>query len=193
MEVVVKSIINIFTVIDGKINLLMNNDKIIEIDCVDELELINNQYITDNINIKNLNLKQCYTFSKKEKEKLKLSVLYIDIINIDDIKLNDKFNFIEIDNLDKSNKYIEKSLEYLKKELSLNSTIKKIYPNEFILPEIQKIYETLLNKKYDRRNFRKKLIKLDIIEDLNKMSSNKLGRPAKLYRFKEITEDKILF
>ena len=193
MEVVVKSIINIFTVIDGKINLLMNNNKFIEIDCIDQLELVNNEYITNNINIKNLNLKQCYTFSKKEEEKLELNVLYIDVINIDDIELNDKFNFIEIDNLDKKDKYIEKLLEYLKKELSLNSTIKKIYPNEFVLPEIQKIYETLFNKKYDRRNFRKKLIKLDVIEDLNKMSSNKLGRPAKLYRFKEIIEDKKLF
>ena len=68
-----------------------------------------------------------------------------------------------------------------------------IYPEEFALPEIQKIYEHLLDKKYDRRNFRKKLIKLDVIEDLNKISENKKGRPAKLYRFKDITEDKILF
>ena len=84
-------------------------------------------------------------------------------------------------------------MEYLRKNLVLNSTIKKLYPKEFVLPEIQKIYENLLNKKYDRRNFRKRLIKMDIIEDLNKMSLNKKGRPAKLYRFKDITEDKILF
>ena len=59
--------------------------------------------------------------------------------------------------------YIGKSIEYLKKELVLNSTIKKLYPNEFSLPDIQKLYEDLLGKKYDRRNFRKKLIKLNII------------------------------
>ena len=102
-------------------------------------------------------------------------------------------NFRELDKLDKENIYINKSIECLKKELILNSTIKKLYPKEFVLPEIQKIYEDLLDKKYDRRNFRKKLIKLDVIEDLDKISSNKTGRPAKLYRFKEIKEDKVLF
>ena len=192
MDIIVKSIINIFTIIDGKINLLVkNNNDLLEVNCLDNLELVCNNYIKDNIGIKDLNLKQCYIFSKKE-EKLKLTILYIDIININDIKLNNKFKFIELNKLDKSN-IIEKSIEYLKKELVLYSVIKKLYQEEFILPEIQKVYETLLNKKYDRRNFRKRLIKLDLIEDLNKFSSNKNGRPAKLYKFKELKEDKILF
>lgn len=193
MEIVVKSIINIFTIIDGKINLLLKNDKSIEIDCFDNIDLVNNNYIKNNIDIKDLNLKQCYTSSEKEDEKLKITILHIDIVNKNNIKLNSDFKFIDIDNLDKKNIYINKSIEYLKKELVLNSTIKKLYPNEFVLPEIQKIYENLLDKKYDRRNFRKKLIKLEVIEDLDKISSNKTGRPAKLYKFKEIKEDKVLF
>ena len=193
MEIVVKSIINIFTIIDGKINLLLKNDKLIEIDCLDDINLVNNNYIKNSIDIKDLNLKQCYTFSEKEDEKLKITILNIDIVNKNNIKLNSDFKFIDIDNLDKKNIYINKSIEYLKKELVLNSTIKKLYPNEFVLPEIQKIYENLLDKKYDRRNFRKKLIKLEVIEDLDKISSNKTGRPAKLYKFKEIKEDKVLF
>lgn len=193
MNIEVKNIINIFTIIDGKINLLVKNNNLIEIDCLDELDIINNNYIKDNIDIKDLNLKQCYTFSKKENDNLKLTILYIDIINIDNIELNDTFSFVEINKLDKNNIYINKSIECLKKEIILNSTIKRLYPGEFILPEIQKVYEELLEKKYDRRNFRKKLIKLDIIEDLDKISSNKTGRPAKLYKFKDIKEDKILF
>ena len=116
----------------------------------------------------------------------------MDIVNYKKIELNDTFSFKQIDNL-KDNVFVQKSIECLKKELVLNSTIKRLYPDEFVLPEIQRIYEDLLDKKYDRRNFRKKLIKLDVIEDLDKISSNKTGRPAKLYRFKEITEDKILF
>ena len=193
MEVVVKSIINIFSIIDGKINLLVKDNNLIEIDCLDELNLVNSRYIKENIDIKNLTLKQCYTFSRKEQDKLYLNILYIDIINKDNVELSDKFTFIELDKLDKNNIYIEKSIEYLKKQLVLNSTIKRLYPDEFVLPEIQKIYEYILDKKYDRRNFRKKLIKLDVIEDLNKINSNKTGRPAKVYRFKNIKEDKVLF
>lgn len=193
MDIIVKNIINIFTLIDGEIYLLMKSNQMIEIDCFDELELVNNNYIKDNIELDNLNLRQCYTFSEKKDNQLVLKVLYIDIINYEEIKNNKIFELKNINNLDKQDIYINKSIEYLKKELILNSTIKKLYPDEFVLPEIQKIYENLLEKKYDRRNFRKKLIKLDVIEDLDKMSSTKIGRPAKLYRFKEIIEDKILF
>ena len=191
METIVKSLIGIFTVIDGKIHLLMDDNKLFTIICNDNIESENIKYINDNLDINNLNLKQCYTFSEKKEEKLLISVLYIDIINYGDIKSN-KFKLIPIENI-KKDIYIDKLIEYLKKDLVLNSTIKKIYPSEFILPEIQKIYEDILNKKYDRRNFRKRLIKLDVIEDLNKMSESKKGRPAKLYKFKDITEDKILF
>ena len=191
MNVVVKSLIGIFTIVDGKINLLMNGNDLFTIVCNDNVELENQYYIDNNLNIDNLDLKQCYTFSEKENDNLIISILYIDIVNYNDIKSNN-FILIPIENVNKDI-YINKLIECLKKDLVLNSTIRKIYPNEFVLPEIQKIYEDLLDTKYDRRNFRKRLIKLDVIEDLNKMSTNKKGRPAKLYKFKDITEDKILF
>jgi len=191
MEVVVKSLIGIFTIVDGKINLLMDGNSLFTIICSNNVEIENQIFINSNLNIDNLDLKQCYTFSEKEDKKLIISILYSDIVNYNDIKSNN-FILIPIENINKDI-YINKLIECLKKDLVLNSTIKKLYPDEFVLPEIQKIYEDLLNKKYDRRNFRKKLIKLDVIEDLEKMSDKKMGRPAKLYRFKDIIEDKILF
>lgn len=193
MEVVVKNLICIFTIVDSKINLLSNSNKLLEIDCNDDIELTNKRYIENNINIKGLNLKQCYTFSEKKDNKLTISILFSDIINYNEIGDNKYLKLIPISNIETKKIYLEKALEFLKKELVLNSTIKKLYPKEFSLPEIQKIYEQILDKKYDRRNFRKRLIKLDAIESLDKISSNKNGRPAKLYRFKEIKEDKILF
>ena len=191
MEAFVKSLIGVFTIIDGKISLLMYNNNIPTIMCNDNVELENKKYIDNNLNIENLELKQCYTFSEKIDNKLLISILHISIVNYDDIK-SSKYSLVPIDEID-TDIYIHKLIDCLKKELVLNSTIKKMFPGEFILPEIQKVYEDLLNKKYDRRNFRKKLIKLDVIEDINKMSESKKGRPAKLYRFKDITEDKILF
>lgn len=190
MEVIVKSLLGIFTIVDGKINLLMDGNGLFTINCSDNIELENQKFIDNNLNIQNLNLKQCYTFSEKYDDKLVISILYSDIINYENIKSN--CVLMPLDSVNKDI-YIDKLIESLKKELVLNSTIKKLYKDEFVLPEIQKIYEDILNKKFDRRNFRKRLIKLDVIEDLNKMSENKKGRPAKLYKFKNITEDKILF
>lgn len=191
MDTEVSCIINIFTIIDSKINLLVKNDNsIINIECLDDLDSVCMKYINENLKIEDLKLDQYYTFSDKQ-ENLKLSILYIGIINKDSISLNNSFKFIELNNLNCNNKYIYKSIEYLKKNLVLSNVIKKVFSNLFILPELQKTYENLFNIKYDRRNFRKRLVKLDIIEDSNTYSDGKNGRPAKLYKFKNI-EDNIM-
>ena len=192
MKVDLKSIINIFTVVDGNLYLLMNNDKLIEFDCYDEIDKSSNEYINKIINNKKTNLKQCYTFSNKDTDKLTITVLYVDFVNCDSVKLLNNYKFVELNKIN-NNIYISKSIEYLKKELVLIDNIKKIYPDEFSLPEIQKLYEYLFDKKYDRRNFRKKLIKLNIIQDINKISSTKNGRPAKLYKFNEVQKEISMF
>ena len=71
--------------------------------------------------------------------------------------------------------------------------LKKLFPSDFTLPEIQKIYEQLMNCELDRRNFRKKFIKADLIEETGDKVTGMNGRPAILYRFKEDIEDKLLF
>ena len=50
-----------------------------------------------------------------------------------------------------------------------------------------------MNKKLDRRNFRKKFINLGLIEDTGYKSEGRSGRPAKLYRFKETIKETYLF
>ena len=87
------------------------------------------------------------------------------------------------------NKEIEKS-----RELILESNILKVLlPKEFTMPQLQSIYEGILNKTFDRRNFRKKILSLNIIDDTNKEISLNGNKPSKLYRFKDVIEDKKIF
>ena len=75
-----------------------------------------------------------------------------------------------------------------------NSNILKIlFPSDFTLPELQRLYEQILGKKLDRRNFRKKFINLGLIEDTGDKNEGAAGRPAKLYRLKEQIEERNLF
>ncbi len=191
MNVVVKTLIGIFTIIDGKINLLMENNDLITIRCNDTIESEMEKFRDNNLNLGDLNLKQCYTFSRKVNDNIEITTLYMDIINYENMDLS-KYTLVPINQI-QNNIYTKVLLDNLKNYLTQVSTIKKLYPNEFALPEIQKVYEEVFDKKYDRRNFRKKLIKMDIIESLNKIDENKKGRPAKLYRFKNITDEKVLF
>ena len=51
----------------------------------------------------------------------------------------------------------------------------------------------ILNKNFDRRNFRKKILSLNIIEDTNKEVSINGNKPSKLYKFKDKIECKKIF
>lgn len=46
------------------------------------------------------------------------------------------------------------------------------------------MYEIVLGRKLDKRNFRKKLLSLGILADTKKMKQDVSHRPAKLYTFK---------
>lgn len=89
-------------------------------------------------------------------------------------------------------KIVTDSVSNLKLLLKNISSIKKLFPSDFTLPELQSIYETIFEKELDRRNFRKKLISLNILEATGEKNLGENGRPAKLYRFKDDVEDIII-
>ena len=80
---------------------------------------------------------------------------------------------------------LKDGLENLKGKIVSTDILKSLFPNGFTIPEIQKAYETILNKKFDRRNFRKKLLNIDLIQDTNKTRVFEGNKPAKLYMFKK--------
>ncbi len=60
----------------------------------------------------------------------------------------------------------------------------ELLDEQFPLPDLHRLYETLYGQKIDRRNFSKKILQLDILEDLNKFQAHEgRGRPSKLYKF----------
>lgn len=77
------------------------------------------------------------------------------------------------------------SIHDLKKIISDVNVIKKFFPSDFTLPELQSIYEQVSGEELDRRNFRKKLMSMDILESTGEHNLGETGRPAKLYRFKD--------
>lgn len=53
----------------------------------------------------------------------------------------------------------------------------------FTLSELQSLYEAILQKPLDKRNFRKKMFALEVIKKTNRTQKNVAHRPAQLYRF----------
>ena len=125
-----------------------------------------------------------------------IGVSFLGVINTKGIELQKETmktsnaDFFAIDKVPElaydHNLVIDKSLKILKEKILKSSILKDLLPEEFTLPELQKVYETLLNKELDRRNFRKKLLNDGIIWAVNKDAVFNGKKPAKLYCFKDI-------
>ena len=59
----------------------------------------------------------------------------------------------------------------------------ELLPPKFTLRQLQHMYETLLDRQLDKRNFRKKFLSMDVLEELDEVESDVAHRAARLYRF----------
>jgi 8-oxo-dGTP diphosphatase len=61
----------------------------------------------------------------------------------------------------------------------------ELLPPKFSLTRLQRMYEIILERPLDKRNFRKKILSLDILQDLGEVEQDVAHRAAQLYRFDE--------
>ena len=61
----------------------------------------------------------------------------------------------------------------------------ELLPRKFTLTELQRMYETILERELDKRNFRKKILKMDLLVPLDEVQKDVAHRAARLYRFAE--------
>lgn len=202
----IEVVTNIFSVVDGKVkvllfkkmeepfkgywmlpsNLLMTNETIEE--CAAET-------VYEFIGIKKIYMKQSDIFSKIDRlpGMRILANSLICLLDYDTYLYNNTTKmesfWFDIDEVPKMiydhGEILKSAIQNLRILLTNDYNIMKIlYPKDFTLPELQITYEHLLSKKLDRRNFRKKLIHLNILEDTMDKNNKTNGRPAKLYCFK---------
>lgn len=155
--------------------------------------------------IDNVNLEMVGVFDKIERSNLArmIGISFLGVIDINKVNIQkttlktSNAEYFSIDSIPPlaydHNEVINKSLEILKNKIIKSDILKELFPKEFTLPELHKVYEVLLNKNIDRRNFRKKMLSLDIIEDTNKNKLFEGRKPAKLYKFKNNITDKNVF
>jgi len=153
--------------------------------------------VLDDTGLLNVYIEQCYTFSglKRNPDERIIATSFMGIVDSKsaEIKREERPEIVSewfsIDAIPKmaydNEEVIKRNIEYLKKKIVNSNVLKSLFPSDFTLPELQKVYEQILGKKLDRRNFRKRFISLNLIEDTNEKNIGCNGRPAKLYRFKD--------
>jgi len=173
---------------------------------IDELPEDNiRRKISEKLHIENCWLEQLYTFCdlKRDSRARVLSIAYLGLMNeseskkfeSNDVWFTIKFNADQTEIFQKDDcldyilseadfgfdhyNIIKTAIERLRSKILYTNIIFNLLPEEFTLTQLQNVYETILGKKDQAANFRRKII--DMVQETDKYTSDKGHRPAKLY------------
>lgn len=161
--------------------------------------------IFEKTGIKEIDIHQFQTFGKVNRTPniRMVAVSYIGIIDSKTVKVlretegTSNADWFPIDKIPPlgfdHEEILNEALKELQRQIVKTDILKSLFPEGVTMPELQKVYEAILNKKFDRRNFRKKIINLDLIEDTNTSETFQGNRPAKIYKFKKEIKEKNIF
>ena len=150
-----------------------------------------NRILKEKGNISKVPIEQLYTFSDVERDirNRVVSVAYTGLVR-PDIAASYKHpsaSFVPIKKLTRlaydHEKMLRVALKRLQGKLSYTTIAQHLLPRHFTLSELQSVYETILKKKFDKRNFRKKILALKILRDTGNTQEGVKNRPAALFEF----------
>lgn len=82
-------------------------------------------------------------------------------------------------------KIFEIALARLKAKVRYEPIGFELLPPKFTLSQLQHLYETVLERSLDKRNFRKKILSMDLLVQLDEFQTGVAHRSPRLYRFDE--------
>lgn len=212
----IETLISVFTVDKGEVKVLLFRKKtepyrgywILPGGQLEESETLEeniSDVINDKIGFKAMNNEQHHVYSALDRslnERL-IGISFIGLIDSKSVEIKRELKegfetqWFSIDAIPKMafdhNNIISDAVEALRRKMINSNVLKSLFPSDFTLPELQNVYEQILNKQLDRRNFRKKFINFGLIEDTGYKNEAYTGRPAKLYKFKEEIKVRDLF
>lgn len=90
------------------------------------------------------------------------------------------------------NKMVDDALTLLQFKVSMQPIIFKFFDDKFTLPALQDLYEAIYQREVDKRNFRKKLSSMDILEKLDIKDTLSSKRGAFYHKFSDEKYKKLL-
>ncbi|HXR66800.1 MAG TPA: NUDIX domain-containing protein [Ktedonobacteraceae bacterium] len=88
-------------------------------------------------------------------------------------------------------KILQYALERLRGKLEYTTIAFSLLSEQFTLRELQRVYEIILHRRLDKRNFRKKVLSTGILDDTGAKKMEGTHRPARLYSFNPEAETKL--
>ncbi|SFZ94314.1 ADP-ribose pyrophosphatase YjhB, NUDIX family [Flaviramulus basaltis] len=149
--------------------------------------------------MQNIYMEQLYTFSEVNRDPVErtISTSYYAIINIE--KHNEElienynakwFSLSEVPNLIfDHNDMLDKAIKRLRRRTSISPIGFELLPEKFTMRQLQKLYETILDKELDKRNFINKINSMDILIKLKEKDMTSSTKGSFLFQFEKAKYD----
>jgi len=141
-------------------------------------------------------LEQLYSFGSPERDPRNqvISISYFGLVRPKDFHVSaqtdaEDVEWFSIKKIPKlafdHKKIIDVAIKRLRGKITYEPVGFELLDKEFPFSDLEKLYQALLDREIDRRNFKKKIMGLSILEELNTVIQRKSGRPARLYKFNQ--------
>ncbi|MBU2036714.1 NUDIX hydrolase [Patescibacteria group bacterium] len=145
--------------------------------------------------VSNVHLEQLYTFGSVNRDPFGrvVSVAHFALIPPDkriNLKTTEAYadiKWLRADNLPSlaydHKEIIMTALERLRSKLAYTNIVYSLLPEQFTMSQMQQVYEVILDRKLDKRNFQKKIKVLNLIKKVGRQKRGEPNRPAELFTF----------
>jgi 8-oxo-dGTP diphosphatase len=160
----------------------------------ESLEAAAKRELKEETGVGNVYLEQLYTFGEVNRDPRDrvVTVSYMALINSEGIKLNAStdasdarwFSVLDLPKLGfDHDKILSYALKRLKWKFEYTAVAFSLLPKIFTLSDVQKLYEIVYNKIFDKRNFTKKILSLGLLKEEG-IKQNVSYRPPMMYSLK---------
>ena len=156
--------------------------------------------LKEKTNVDNIYLEQLYTFGDPLRHPISrvITCAYFALIRAEDIEIisTPDIDWHKVSNLPPlafdHKEIINYSLKRTRERLEMCPVAYQLLNEKFTLTEMQKAYELIMGKSLDKRNFRKKINSMNILEKLEEKDKSSSKRGAFYYTFNKEKYDDLL-
>jgi 8-oxo-dGTP diphosphatase len=150
--------------------------------------------LVDETGVRDVYLEQLYTFgelSRGDGARRGVAVAYFALVQHEQVRLrrsetwqpawHSAYNLprLAFDN----NAVVDYATRRLRSKLEYTNVAYSLLPRQFTLSELQQVYEAILDREMDKRNFRRRMLSLGVIKPAGGTRMEGAHRPAQLYTF----------
>jgi 8-oxo-dGTP diphosphatase len=152
--------------------------------------------LAEQTNVSDVYLEQLYTFGDRGRDPRGrvVTVAYLALLKQEELELKASSDasgvaWWPVNHLPElafdHGRIIQYAQQRLKYKIEYSPAAFKLLPEKFTLRDLQVVYEAVLGKSVDNRNFRKKFLSTGVLRELDETTQESSFRPARLYTFSE--------